>query len=67
MSCIEPDTNPDDDIGGLQAMVLHRATDLAQRVSEDPVDRSRVDPEMHRQTMCAMRAIARNCGFNAST
>ena len=63
MSCIEPDTNSADDIGDLQTTVLFRAMDLAVRVSEDPIGRSCIDPEIHRQTLCAMRAIARSCGF----
>ena len=67
MNCVEPDTNTEDDIGDLQVTVLHRATDLAVRVSEDPTGRAWVDPEIYRQTMCAMRAIARTCGFNADT
>ncbi len=67
MSCIEPDRNSADMVGDLQATVLHRAHDLAVLLSEDPVMRACADPEFHRQTMCAMRAIARNCGFNADT
>ncbi len=66
-SCIEPDTNPADDVGFLQTAILHRAVDLAVRVSDDPVGRACVDPEIYRQTMCAMRCIARNCGLDAHT
>ncbi len=65
MNCIEPDTNAADDIGDLQIIVLHRAIDLAVRISEDPIGRAWVDPEIYRQTMCAMRSIARNCGLDA--
>ncbi len=67
MSCIEPDTNARDIVGDLQASVLHRSQDLAILTGEDPALRSYADPEFYRQTMCAMRMFARNCGFNADT
>ncbi len=63
MSCIEPDTNSADEVGFLQSSALHRLMDLAVRVSEDPVGRAWVDPEMHRQMKCAIRAIERTCGL----
>ncbi len=63
MSCIEPDTNPSDDVGFLQTSALHRLVDLAALVSEDPVSRAWVDVEIFRQMKCVLRSIERNCGF----
>ncbi len=62
MNGLDLDVNADD-IGFLQTLVLHRLADLAAIVAEDPLGRTAVDPDIHRQIKCMVRSIERNCGL----